>query len=98
MLIVFHLGMKRVPYSMVSVTKRIEGSGGNRNSFCALYSLRISFWSVPPSFALGKPRFSALTIYIAQITEAGLLMGMDVVILSSGRSAMTRSMSVSEEI
>ena len=53
-------------------------------SFWAMYSLRMSFWSVPRSFARGMPRFSAAAMYIAQITGAGLLIVIEVVILSSG--------------
>src|SRR5437763_14044340 len=97
MLIVFQRGIWRVPNSMVSVTKRMDGSGGKRNSFCALYSLRISFCSVPPSLAIGKPRFAALTIYIAQMTEAGLLIVIEVVIVSSRQPAKSISMSEREQ-
>ena len=66
MLIVFQRGISRVPNSIVSTTRRIEGSGGKRNSFCAMYSFRMSFWSVPPSLARAMPRFSAAAMYIAQ--------------------------------
>src|SRR4030043_515352 len=59
MLIVFHSGISRLPNSMVSTTRRIEGSGGKMNSFWAMYSLRISFWMVPASRLRGTPRFSA---------------------------------------
>ena len=76
---VFHRGISRVPNSMVSVTSRIEGSGGNRNSFCAMYSLRMSFWIVPPSAARGMPRFPAAAMYIAQMIAAGPLIVMEVV-------------------
>src|ERR1700730_16168912 len=82
---------------MVSVTRRIDGSGGKRNYFYAVYSFRISFCNVPPSAAMGKPRFSAFTIYIAQITGAGLLIVIDVVILSSGKPSNNTSISANEE-
>ena len=41
--------------SIVSRTSRNDGRGGKMNSFCAWYSLRMSFWSVPPSCARGTP-------------------------------------------
>ena len=40
---------------MTSVTSRMEGRGGKMYSFCAWYSFRMSFWSVPPSARLGTP-------------------------------------------
>src|SRR4030065_65571 len=49
MLIVFQRGISRLPNSMVSTTRRIEGSGGKMNSFWAMYSFRMSFWMVPAS-------------------------------------------------
>ncbi|MBT9149491.1 MAG: hypothetical protein DDT28_00921 [Dehalococcoidia bacterium] len=64
---------------MVSTTRRIEGSGGKINENWAMYSLRMSFCIVPPSFSMGMPRFSAAAIYIAQTTAAGPLMVMEVV-------------------
>ena len=66
--------------STVSVTRRIEGRGGKTNSFCAMYSLRMSFCSVPPSFERSIPRCSAAAMYIAQIGAAGELIVIDVVI------------------
>ena len=45
--IVFHCGTFCEPNSIVSTTSRIEGSGGKMNSFCAMNSLRMSFWIVP---------------------------------------------------
>ena len=81
---VFHFGSSRVPNSIVSVTSRIDGSGGKRNSFCATNSLRMSFCVVPSSCARGKPRFSAAAMYIAQIGAAGELIVIDVEMRSSG--------------
>ena len=49
------------------------------NSFCAMYSLRMSFCSVPPSFRYGMPRSSAAARYIAKRIGAGELMVIDVV-------------------
>src|SRR2546425_12116551 len=76
--IVFHWGTRFVPNSNVSTTSRIEGSGGKIHSFCAWYSFRMSFWIVPRRRAHGIPRFSAFARYIAQITEAGELIVIDV--------------------
>ena len=81
---VFHRGISRAPNSIVSTTSRIEGSGGKRNSFCAMYSFRMSFCIVPPSAARGMPRFSAAAMYIAQMIAAGLLIVIEVVTWSSG--------------
>ena len=67
---------------IVSRTSRIDGRGGNTNSFCAWYSLRMSFWSVPPSLARGMPACSAWATNIAKITAAGELIVIDVVIWS----------------
>ena len=74
----FQRGSSRVPNSIVSVTRRIDGSGGNRNSFWATNSLRMSFWVVPSSRSRGTPAFSAATMYIAQIGAAGELIVIEV--------------------
>ena len=76
----FHFGICSLANSMVSTTRRIEGSGGKTNSFCAMYSLRMSFCRVPPSSLRGTPAFSAVAMYMAQITGAGELIVMEVVI------------------
>ena len=47
-------GISAVQKRIVSATIRIDGRGGKMNSFCAWYSLRMSFWRVPP-----KPRLDA---------------------------------------
>ena len=39
----------------MSVTIRIAGSGGKIHSFWAMYSLRMSFWIVPPSRSSETP-------------------------------------------
>ncbi len=82
--IVFQRGISRVPNSMVSVTSFIDGAGGKMYSFWAMNSLRMSFWSVPASWARGTPLFSAAAMYIAQIIAAGQLIVIEVVISSSG--------------
>ncbi len=89
----FQRGISRVPNSIVSVTRRSDGSGGKRNSFWATNSLRMSFWSVPSRAARGTPRFSAAAMYIAQIGAAGELIVIDVLIRSSGRPSSRTSMS-----
>jgi hypothetical protein len=48
-----------VACSIVSTTSRSDGAGGKMYSFWAMYSLRMSFWSVPRSFAGSAPCFSA---------------------------------------
>ena len=53
-------------------------------SFCAMYSFRMSFCSVPESFFQSAPCFSATAKYIAQIGAAGELMVIDVVTSASG--------------
>ena len=53
-------------------------------SFCAMYSFRMSFCSVPEIFFQSAPCFSATARYIAQITAAGELMVIEVVTLASG--------------
>ena len=50
------------------------------NSFCAMNSLRMSFWIVPESAAQSAPCSSATTRYIAKSIGAGELIVIDVVI------------------
>ena len=49
------------------------------NSFCAWYSFRMSFCSVPPSRARSTPPRSAFATYIANTIAAGPLIVIDVV-------------------
>ena len=93
MLMVFQRGRCWLPNSKVSTTSRIEGLGGKMNSFWAMYSFRMSFWMVPPSTSMGMPRFSAMAMYMAQMTAAGLLMVIEVVISSTGMPSNRISMS-----
>ena len=65
---------------IVSRTSRIDGRGGKTNSFCAWYSLRMSFCSVPPRRERSMPDFSAWATNIASSTAAGELIVIDVVI------------------
>ena len=77
--IVCHFGISLVQNVIVSRTSRNDGRGGKMNSFCAWYSLRMSFWSVPPSCARGTPWSSALATNIANTIAAGPLIVIDVV-------------------
>ena len=65
-------------------------------SFCAMYSFRMSFCSVPESFAQSTPCCSATARYIAQRTEAGELMVIETVTSPSGMPPKRISMSSSE--
>jgi hypothetical protein len=77
---VFQRGISAAQKVIVSRTSRIDSRGGNTNSFWAWYSFKMSFWSVPPSFARVTPCASALATNIASNTAAGALMVIDVVI------------------
>src|SRR5262252_2030434 len=79
---VLNRGVNLEPNSKVSTTSLIEGAGGKMYSFCAMYSLRMSFWMVPEIFFQSAPCFSATTKYMAHKIEAGELMVMDTVVLS----------------
>ena len=72
-------GISAVQNRIVSATRRIDGRGGKMNSFCAWYSFRMSFWSVPPSAARSTPLRSAAATYIASTMAAGPLIVIDVV-------------------
>ncbi len=66
-------------------------------SFCAMNSLRMSFWIVPDSVCQSAPCFSATTRYIAKIIGAGELIVIDVVMSPSGMPSNSRSMSASDD-
>ena len=55
----FQRGSSRAENSKMSVTRRIDGRGGKMYVPRAMYSLRMSFWIVPATCALGTPWFSA---------------------------------------
>src|SRR5215217_7430802 len=80
----------------MSLKTRMEGSTGKIHSFWAMYSLRMSFWFVPPSSSGETPCFSAATTYMARSTCAGALMVMEVVISPIGIPLKSRSMSSRE--
>ena len=63
-------------------------------SFCAMYSLRMSFCIVPEIFFQSAPCFSATTRYIAKIIDAGELIVIDVVILIVERNAVEQHLHV----
>src|SRR6266536_1226579 len=81
---------------MLSMTRSMAGFTGTIHSRCAMYSLRQSFWMVPPSAASGMPRSSAAARYIAHTIEAGPLIVIDVVTWSSGIRSNRMRMSASE--
>src|SRR5579885_2328593 len=74
----FQRGVSRALKVIESTTRRIEGAGGKMYSFCAMYSLRMSFWIVPEMCFQFVPLFSAATRYMAQIIAAGELMVIEV--------------------
>ena len=80
----------------MSVMSRIDGRGGKMYSFCAMNSLRMSFWIVPESVCQSAPCFSATTRYIAKIIAAGELIVIDVVMSPSGMPSKSVSMSASD--
>src|SRR3972149_2905323 len=84
--------------SIMSVTIRTAGPGGEIHSFWAMNSFSMSFWIVPPSRSQGTPCFSATARYMARRTEAVQLTVMEVVTSPSGIPAKRRSMSSRVEI
>ncbi len=94
----FHFGTSRAQYSIESTTSRMEGAGGKMNSFCAMNSLRMSFWSVPPSVDAGTPCSSATAMYMHSRIAAGELIVIEVVMSASGMPANSASMSAAESI
>ncbi len=93
---VFHFGTSFAQNEKMSVISRIDSRGGKMYSFCAMNSLRMSFWIVPDSFFQSAPCFSATTRYIAKIIGAGELIVIDVVIPPSEIPSKSRSMSASD--
>ena len=94
--IVFHLGTSFAQNAKMSVISRIDWRGGKMYSFCAMNSLRMSFWIVPESVFQSAPCFSATARYIAKIIGAGELIVIDVVMPPSAMPSNSRSMSASE--
>jgi hypothetical protein len=82
---------------MVSVTSRTDGRGGKMYSFCAWYSLRMSFWIVPARSRRSTPDRSAAATYIASRIAAGPFTVMEVetcdMSMPAKRSSTSRSVS-----
>src|SRR5215813_1459141 len=95
---VLNRGVNLEPNSKVSITRRMDGAGGYMYSFCAMYSLRMSFCSVPDTFFHSAPCFSATTRYMAHNTEAGELIVMETVVFSRSMPLKRISMSSSESM
>ncbi len=64
----------------------------------AMYSLRMSFWTVPESLSAGISCFSATAMYRHSRIDAVALMVMDVETRSSGIPAKRSSMSCTLEM
>src|SRR5688572_32177202 len=96
--IVLYFGTFSAQNEMVSVISRMEGRGGKMYSFCAMYSLRMSFWSVPPIFFQSAPCFSATARYIASAIGAVELMVIETVTSSRLMPPKSVSMSASESM
>src|SRR6266404_2753887 len=84
--------------SIMSVTMRTAGSGGQIHSFCAMNSLSMSFCMVPPIRSHVTPCLSAMARYMASATDAVQLIVIEVVTSPSGMSAKSRSKSFRVEI
>ena len=80
---------------MVSVTSRMDGRGGKMYSFCAMYSFRMSFCSVPETAFQSTPCCSATARYMAHSTAAGELMVIETV-TSAQRDAAEQNLHVFE--
>ena len=94
--IVFHFGTSPTQNAKMSVMIRIEGRGGKMYSFCAMNSLRMSFWIVPEIVFQSAPCCSATTRYIAKIIAAGELIVIDVVMSARRMPSKRVSMSASD--
>src|SRR6202165_480979 len=91
--IVLYFGTFSAQYLKMSVISRIEGRGGKMYSFWAMYSLRMSFCSVPEIFFQSAPCFSATARYMASRIGAVELMVMEMVTSSRLMPSKTVSMS-----
>lgn len=78
--------------------RRRCGSGWKSHSFWAMYSLKMSVWSVPLRTPGSTPWRSAATRYMQKTGTAGPLMVMDVVTSPSGMSLNRTSMSAAESM
>ena len=89
-------GISAAQNSTMSVTSRIDGPGGKMNSFCAMYSFRMSVWIVPRSRSRGTPCSSPTTRYIASAIAADELIVIDVDTSPSGIPENSTRMSSSD--
>ena len=74
---VFHLGAWALPHSNMSTMSLSAGSTGKTQACWAMYSLRMSFWTVPCSLAADTPCFSAAAMKKHQRIAAGPLIVID---------------------
>src|SRR5215813_2808015 len=93
---VFQRGTSVEQNAKMSVMSRIDCRGGKMYSFCAMNSLRMSFWIVPESVRQLAPCCSATTRYIAKIIAAGELIVIDVVMSQRAIPLKSASMSASD--
>ncbi len=93
MLMVFHCGSSSLQYEKTSVMSRSEGCVGKMYVPRAMYSFRMSFWIVPPSFERSAPCCLATATYSASRIGAVALIVIDVVTCSSGMPSNSVSMS-----
>jgi hypothetical protein len=90
--------MWREVYSIRSPMSRRWGSGGKSHSFWAMYSLKMSVWSVPFRAPGSAPWRSAATRYMQKTGTAGPLMVIEVVTSPSGMPSKRTSMSAAESM
>src|SRR5438552_8800482 len=93
-----HLGTCCAQNATTSLTSRIDGCTGKMNSFCAMYSLRISFCSVPPNFVNGTYVTTATARYMAKRIGAGELIVIDVVMSPTSIALKSVRISSTESI
>ncbi len=78
--------------------RRRCGSGSKSHSFWAMYSLKMSVWSVPLRTAGSTPCRSAATRYMQKAGTAGPEIVIEVVTSPSGMSLNRTSMSAAESM
>ena len=94
----WNFGTSVAQNSMRSPINRRWGRGGNSHSFWAMYSFRMSVWSVPSRAAQGTPWRSAAARKKANTIVAGPLMVIEVVMSDSGMPSNSVSKSSSESV
>ena len=83
--------MLRADHTIMSRMMRMDGRIGKIHSFWAMYSLRMSAWTVPESRFRSQPRLCASATYIASRIQAVGLMVMDTEIFSRSTPAKRAS-------